>query len=83
MFIDLDFLYILSSSKSDSFLFLDLLQLLSSDESDLINDESDNDGYDSGSASTCAFPFFFDNSVRCVDNSVGCVSGVGSGIFSR
>ena len=38
------------------------------------DDESDNDESGSGSPGTCAFPFF---SV----NSVGCVSGVGSGVF--
>ena len=55
-------------------LLLDLLYLLSSDESDLLDDESDNDGSDSGSAGTCTFPFRF-------DESVGRVCGVGSGIF--
>ena len=55
-------------------LLLDLLYLLSLDESDLPNDESDDDGSDSGSSGMCAFSFRF-------DNSFGRVSGVGSGVF--
>ena len=80
-FLLLDFLFFLSSSKSDSSLLLDLLQLLSSNESDLIDDESDDGGSYSGSASTCAFPSRFDNPIGHVDNSVGSVRGVGSGVF--
>ena len=65
---------------SDAFLFLsrplilDFLYLLSLDESDFLDDESDNDGSDSGSSGMCAFPFRF-------GDSVGCVSGVGSGVL--
>ena len=40
-------------------------------ESDSLNDESENDGSDSGSAGTCAFPFDFDESVGCVGVSIG------------
>ena len=54
----------------------------------MLDDESDNDGSDSRSAGTCAFPFHFkesvrsvDNSIGCDDNSVGCVRSVGSGFF--
>ena len=52
------------------------------------NDESEDDGSDSGSAGTRSLTFFFeesvgciDNSVGCVDDSIGCVRGVGSGVF--
>ena len=55
-------------------LLSDLLYLLSSDESDFFNDESDDDGSESGSAGTCAFPF-------CSDDSVGHFSGMGTNIF--
>ena len=55
--------------------------MLSSDESDLLNDESDDDGSDSGSAGTCAFPFRFEKSIGYVYNSIGRVCGVGYGIF--
>ena len=68
----------LSSAKSDSFLLWDFLSL---DESDSLNDESDYDGSDSGSAGTCAFPVCFEDSVGCVDDSVGHVYGVYSSIF--
>ena len=54
----------------------------------MLDDESDDDGYDSGSAGTCTFNFCFEDSVGCVDNSVGCVDnsvgfvcGVGPGVF--
>ena len=54
----------------------------------MLNDEFDNDGSDSGSAGMCDFPFRFeesigsvDYSVGCVDDSVGPICGVGSGIF--
>ena len=70
------------------FFLLDLLQLQSFYISDLLDGEADDDGSDSESAGTCAFPFFFDESVGCVadsagrvNESVGCVSGVGSGVF--
>ena len=53
-----------------------------------LDDESDNDGSDSGSAGTCAFPFCFDgsvgrvgDSVGRVDESFGCVSNMGSVVF--
>ena len=78
----LDLLYLLSSVKSYFFLLVDFLQLLSSDKSDSLNDESDDDGSDSGSAGTCTFPFRFDDSLGRVYNSVGRVSGVGSGVFA-
>ena len=54
----------------------------------MLDDESDNDGSESGSVSTCAFRFLFedyvgpvDDSIGRVDNSVSCVHGVGSGVF--
>ena len=56
------------------FFLFDLLLLLSFDESDFFDYGSGNDGSGSGSPGTCTFPFF---SVI----SVGCVSGVGSGVF--
>ena len=84
----MNFLSLLSSAKSDSFLLLDSLQMLSSKKSDLLDDESEDDGSDSGSPDTCAFTFLFEESVGCVDNSVGRggesvgrVCGVGSGVF--
>ena len=55
--------------------------MVSFDESDPFDDDSDNDGSDSGSTGTCAFLFRFDESVDCVGESVGRVSGVGSGFF--
>ena len=52
------------------------------------NDDYYYDGSDYASADTCAFTFCFYESFGCVgdsvgrvDNSVGCVSGVGSGVF--
>ena len=45
------------------------------------NDESYDDESDSGSAGKCAFIFRFDDSVGHVGESVGRVSGVGSGFF--
>ena len=54
----------------------------------MIDDESDDDGSDSGSAGMCDFTFRFedsvgraDNSVGRVDDSVGRVRGVGSRNF--
>ena len=54
----------------------------------MFDDESDDNGSDSGSAGTCAFPFCFDESfgfvgdyVGRVEESIGCVSGVGSDTF--
>ena len=62
--------------------------MVSFEESDSRNDESDNDGSDSGSAGICSFPFRFDESVGRVGDStfhvgdyVGCVSSMGSGVF--
>ena len=55
--------------------------MLSSEKSDSLDDEPENDGYDSGSAGTCAFTFRFDEYVGRVDNFVGRVRGVGSGVF--
>ena len=57
-------------------LLLDFIYLMSSDESYLLDDESEYDGYNSRSSGTCPFPFHF-------DDSIGCVSGVGFGIFSQ
>ena len=48
--------------------------------SDFLNDESGNDGSDSRSAGTCAFPFRFEESVGCVDDSVSHFCGVRSGV---
>ena len=47
-------------------------------ESDLHDDESDDDGSDSGPTGTCAFTFCFEESVGRVDNSTGHVRGMGS-----
>ena len=66
---------------SSIFAAIDFLQLVSSGKWDCFDDESDNDGYDSGSAGMCAFPFHFYELVGCVVKSVGPISGVGSGIF--
>ena len=73
-FLLLDYLYLLSSYESDSFLLLYLLFFLSSEESYFLDDESDDDGSESRSSGTCYFPFHF-------DDSVGCISGWGSGVF--
>ena len=51
-----------------------LLDFLSLYESDSLDDESDNNGSDSGSSGTCNLPCLF-------DDSVDCVIGLGSGIF--
>ena len=55
---------------------------------DLLDDESNDDGSDSGSSGTCAFKFRFDESVGSVggsvgrsDKFVGRVRGMGSGVF--
>ena len=58
-------------------LILYLLYFLSSEESDSLNDESENVRSDSGSSGTYSFTAF---SLR-FDDSVGRVSGLGSGIF--
>ena len=62
--------------------------MLSSEKLYSLDDESDDDGSDSGSAGTCAFPIRFEesighinDSVGHVDNSVCRVHGVGSDIF--
>ena len=62
-------------------MLLNLLQFISSDESDLLNDESDDDGSDSGSAGTYNFLFLFDEYVCPVGESVGHISGVECGVF--
>ena len=53
---------------------IDLLEFLFFDELDLFNDESDDNGSGSRYPIMCAFTF-------CSGNYIGCVSGVGSGIF--
>ena len=58
-------------------LILDLLYLMSLDESDSLNDESYDDGSDSGFSSTYSFPAFS----LCFDDSVVRVSDFGSGVF--
>ena len=62
--------------------------MLSSNKSDSLDDESDNDRSDSGSAGTCDFTFRFekyvvhvDNFVGRVDDSIGRVCWVRSGVF--
>ena len=58
-------------------LLFDLMYLMSSDESDLIDDDSDFDGSDSGSSGRyyfCTFSF-------CFEDSVGSVGSLGSGVF--
>ena len=55
-------------------LLLDFLYFLSSDESDLFNDESNDDWYESSSSGAFSFPFHF-------DDSVGRISGLGSSIL--
>ena len=62
------------------FLF-DLLELLSFNELDLFYDESGDDGSGPGSPEKCAFPFFSDEYVGIVGESVGHVCGIGSGNF--
>ena len=61
---------------------------MSADSSDSLDDYFDDYGSGSGSAGTCDFPFFFedsvghvDASVGCVDNSAGRVCGLGSSVF--
>ena len=54
---------------------------MSLDKSDSLDGDSDNDGYDSGSAGTCSFRFCLDNSIGRVENFVACVHGVSSGVF--
>ena len=59
-------------------LLFDLMYFLSSEKSDLLNDESDDDGYDSGSSGTYSFCAFS----LCFDNSVGSVSPLGYVFFA-
>ena len=56
----------------------------------MLDDESDDDGYASGSAGTRAFPFSFEypmdsveDSIGCVDNYVGRVCGIDYGVFGQ
>ena len=58
-------------------LLLGLLYFLLSEESDSLNDEYDDDGSDYESSGTYSFPAF---SLH-FENSVGRVSGLGSGVF--
>ena len=58
-------------------LISDLLYLMSSYKSYSLNDESDDDGYDSRSSSTYYFPDF----PLCFDYSVIHVSSLGSDVF--
>ena len=67
---------------SDAFIFIASLDfrfaiLISLDELDSLNDESYNDGSDSGPPSMYSFTAFS----LCFDNSVVHVSGLGSGVF--
>ena len=62
--------------------------MVSFEESDSFDDESGDDGSDSGSNGTCSFPFYFHesvggvgDSVGRVEYSVGRVSSVGSEVF--
>ena len=55
-------------------MLLNFLHFLSSYKSYLLNDESDDDGSDSGSSGMCSFPLRF-------DDPVGRVSGLGYGVF--
>ena len=57
------------------------MHLMPLDELYSLNDESDNDGSDSGSACTRAFTFCFDDFVGHVENYVGRVYDMGSGVF--
>ena len=76
-------LIILVSLVSDAFLFLsyrlifDFMYLLSLDESDSLDDESDDDVSDSGSSGTY---YFHALSLR-FENCVGSVSGLESVVF--
>ena len=58
-------------------LLFDLLYLLSSDKSDSLDDESNGDGSDSGFSGTYSFSDFY----LCLENSVGRISVLGSGVF--
>ena len=54
---------------------------MSFDKLYLFDDNSDDYGSGSDSPGTCAFPFCSGKSVRSVGKYVGCIHGVGSGIF--
>ena len=47
----------------------------------MFDDESDDDGSGYGSPGTFAFPFCSGKSVGSVGESIGCVCGIGSGVF--
>ena len=64
-----------------SLLNFDLQKLLSFDGLYFFHDESYDNGSESRSPVTCAFPFFSGKSVGSVDKSFGGVSGVGSGVL--
>ena len=55
--------------------------MVSSNELYSFNDESDDNGSNSGSAGTCDFPFRFNESVGRVGEYVGRGSGVGYSVF--
>ena len=57
------------------------MELVSFEELDLFDDESEDDGYVSVSASTCNYPFCSNEPVGSVVKPVGRVSGIGSGVF--
>ena len=63
------------------FFLFEILDLVSFDELYFFGSESDNDGSGSGSPGTCAFPFCSEKCFGSVGESVGSVSGVGSGDF--
>ena len=63
------------------FFLIDLLELISFDELDIFDDESDENGSGCRSPGTFAFSFCFVKSSSSVDEYVGCVRGVGSGVF--
>ena len=54
---------------------------MSFDELDFFDDESDNDGFVSGSPGTCAFPFSSGKFVGSAGESIGSVSSICSGNF--
>ena len=54
---------------------------MSSYKLDSLSDESDDNGSDSDSSGTCTFTFRFGDPVGHVNDSVGRVCCVGSGVF--
>ena len=54
---------------------------MSFDKLDLFGDESENDRSGSRYPGMCDFPFFSDEFVGSLGKSVGCVRGIGSGVF--